>query len=100
MALRPQTVVYCVLPLAALVAVELPAAGPGGSSADGPVWIDAIAGAAAVSASAFNGHPRCTLIRKRVDFDLPAATRVIIQLSQSRRPAIGLAVTKAAPQKT
>jgi hypothetical protein len=59
------------------------------------VWIDVIDGTADVAATAFNGHARCALIHKSVDFVFLAGARLLLQLSQSPRAVVRIAVTPA-----
>ncbi len=84
------------VPHAGLVEFSLQAAGHYRVTADGHVWLDVVAADRVVDSSNFSGSPRCTLIRKSVDFDLPASTRLVLQLSQSPVEHVRLAITPAA----
>jgi hypothetical protein len=64
-------------------------------SADGPVWIDVVAGDRVIASSSYSGHARCSLIHKSVDLELPAQTQLILQLSQSPSGHVRLAITPA-----
>ena len=82
---------------AGIVRLRVPANGHYRLSADGPVWVDAVVADHAVAANAFNGHSRCTLIHKSVDFTLAAGTVVVVQFSQSPRATVRFALTAAPP---
>ena len=82
-------------PSGGLATFQVPRAGHYRISADGPVWIDVIGPNAAIPATAFNGHARCALIHKSVDFELPAGVRLVMQFSQSPRAQVRVASTAA-----
>ena len=79
------------------VRLRVPSSGHYRLSADGPVWVDAVVADRAVAANAFNGHARCTLIHKSVDFTLAVGTMVVVQFSQSPRATVRFALTAAPP---
>ena len=66
-------------------------------SADGPVWLDVVAGDREIQSTAFNGHAHCTLIHKSVDLELPAGVHLVLQLSKSTREVVRIAITPAPP---
>jgi hypothetical protein len=103
--LLPQAAVTFAQPPGAHRTVEAPSAGllvlrieRGGHyrvSADGPAWIDVVAGKSSIKAAGFNGHAHCSLIHKSVDLELPAHVPLILQLSQSPTGRLRLAITPA-----
>lgn len=82
-------------PSAGLVWITVPAPGHYRLSASGPVWIDVLDGASVIPASDFNGHPRCALVHKSVDYAFATAGRFLVQLSQSPAARVRLALTRA-----
>jgi hypothetical protein len=82
-------------PSAGLLRLIVPAPGHYRISASGPVWIDVFDGDAVVAATDFNGHSRCTLIHKSVDYAFASAGTFLVQLSQSPSSRVRLGVTPA-----
>jgi hypothetical protein len=80
-------------PHAGLLVFLVPASAHYRVSADGPVWIDVVAGDRLLSSSSYTGHARCSLIHKSVDLELPARTQLTLQLSQSPTGHVRLAIT-------
>lgn len=82
-------------PQAGIAKLEVATPGHYRISASSPVWIDVLNGASPVVATAFNGHARCSLIHKSVDFNLPAGVVLVIQFSQSPSPLVRVSITPA-----
>jgi len=59
----------------------------------GAAWIDVVQGGKAIAASAHGHGPKCTGVRKMVDFKLTPGTYAI-QLSGSATPSLALLVAK------
>ena len=78
---------------AGVVRIGVPAGGHYRLSASGPVWVDAVADGEVVPANSFNGHSRCTLIHKSVDYTLRAGSELVVQFSQSPSTTVRFALT-------
>lgn len=76
-----------------IVKLRLNAAGRYRISTDAPLWIDVIAGSAAVTSSGFQGRQPCALIHKSVERALPGGIDLVVQLSGAARDRAKLAVT-------
>ncbi|HEU5137384.1 MAG TPA: hypothetical protein VFU13_19735 [Steroidobacteraceae bacterium] len=70
----------------------VPAAGRYRISITSQHWIDVLDGKSAVTSAAHHG-PGCELLHKIVEFDLPAARPLTLQLSGRDDAIIGLAIT-------
>ena len=60
-------------------------------------WIDVVADGRFIDSVAHEGHRECALLRKSVEFDLPARTRLVLQISGRAERELGLAITRARP---
>lgn len=58
-------------------------------------WIDVVAGGRFVDSSGHQGRADCELMHKVVEFELPANTPLIIQLSGQPDREVGLAITRS-----
>lgn len=79
-------------PRGGLLSFEVPAAGRYRISITSRHWIDLIDGRAVLTSAAHHG-PACELLHKIVEFDLPAARPLTLQLSGRDDAIIGLAIT-------
>lgn len=77
---------------AGLIKVRIPRAGRYRVSLDADAWVDVVAEGRIVPAAAYTGSHECALLRKVLEFRLPAGLAVI-QVSDSETDHIRLAVT-------
>jgi hypothetical protein len=62
---------------------------------DQGAWVDVLSGGAALPTQGFQGRPGCNAPHKIVEFQLPAATRVVLQVSGAAAAAVRLTVTRS-----
>lgn len=79
-------------PRGGLLSFEVPAAGRYRISITSRHWIDVLDGKSVLTSSAHHG-PGCELLHKIVEFDLPTARPLTLQLSGRDDAIIGLAIT-------
>ncbi|MBS0388634.1 MAG: hypothetical protein JSR15_09150 [Proteobacteria bacterium] len=77
---------------AGLIRVRIARAGRYRVSLDADAWIDVVADGRIVPAAAYTGSQECALLRKVLEFQLPAGTATI-QVSDSEADHVRLAVT-------
>jgi len=80
---------------AGLATLTLAQAGLYRISLDVPIWVDVIAGSNALRSQDFQGRPGCNAPHKIVEFVLPAATRLTLQLSGDSAKAVKVAVSRS-----
>jgi hypothetical protein len=79
-------------PRGGLLSFEVPAAGRYRISITSQHWIDVLDGKSVLASAAHHG-PACELLHKIVEFDLPMARSLTLQLSGRDDAIIGLAIT-------
>jgi len=64
---------------------------------DQKIWVDVIANGLPIQAKDFQGRPGCNAPHKIVEFVLPAATPITLQLSGGSSPTVRVTVTLSPP---
>ena len=80
---------------AALVHLTVPAGGTWRISLDAKLWVDVLADGGAIASSDFQGRPGCSAPHKIVEFVLPAAKVLTVQISSGSTPTVKLSVSRA-----
>jgi len=68
-------------------------------SIDSPFWIDVVAGGTLVPAKDFQGQHGCSAPHKIVEFDLPGARPLVLQLSNAVQDEIRVTITPVASRQ-
>jgi hypothetical protein len=79
---------------AALLRFQVAAPGRYRVTIDDGAWIDVVNGADLVTSNQFQGRSSCPLFHKSVEYTLPAATPLIVQISGSTSSIVRVAVTR------
>jgi hypothetical protein len=79
---------------AALLKLELPTAGRYRVTIDDGSWIDVVNGAELVTSNQFQGRSSCPRFHKSVEYTLPAATPLVVQVTGSTSKVVRIAVTR------
>jgi hypothetical protein len=101
--LAPQSEVKMVLPpgrnpklqdgFAGMVRLQLPHAGTYRISLDTAAWVDVIGDGQMINSADFQGHAGCRAPHKMVQYVLPAAHAMVLQISDAAGPALRLTIT-------
>ena len=83
---------------AGLVTLKVPQTGDYRISIDLPFWIDVVSGGKLLSPRDFQGQHSCSAPHKIVEFELTAASELVLQFSNGAADNVIVAVT-AAPQR-
>jgi hypothetical protein len=80
---------------AGLVRIAIASAGVYRISLDQPFWIDVVAGSQMLTSKDFQGVAGCNAPHKIVEFDLPAASDLLLQISAASAATLRLSVTRS-----
>jgi hypothetical protein len=80
---------------AGLVTLKVPQTGEYRISIDMPFWIDVVSGATLLSPRDFQGQHACGAPHKIVEFDLTAASELVLQFSNGASDTVIVTVTSA-----
>jgi hypothetical protein len=80
---------------AGLIRLTVVTAGVYRISLDQPFWIDVVAGSQLLTSKDFQGVPGCNAPHKIVEFDLPAASELLLQISSASAATLRLSVTRS-----
>jgi len=78
-----------------IVRLEIASAGTYRISLDQAFWVDVVAGGALLASKDFQGVPGCDAPHKIVEFDLPAANDLLLQISAEHATTLRLTVTRS-----
>jgi hypothetical protein len=81
---------------AGLAALEIGASGKYRFAVDAPFWIDVVTDGGLMQASGHQGDAGCSGPHKLVEFDLPAAGRLLLQFSGASDDSVRVTVTAVA----
>jgi hypothetical protein len=84
---------------AGLAALKIQGPGSYRVALDLPVWIDVVSNGALVAAKDFQGQHGCGAPHKIVEFDLPGARPLVLQLSNAASDTVLMSVTVSPPRK-
>jgi len=62
---------------------------------DQPFWIDVVAGSQLLTSKDFQGVPGCNAPHKIVEFDLPATSDLVLQISGASAAVLRLTLTRS-----
>jgi hypothetical protein len=80
---------------AGLAQLRVPAGGPYRIAIDQAAWVDVLVNGTPIQARGFQGRRGCSAPHKIVEFELPAATPLVLQFSGGVTPAVLVTVTAA-----
>ncbi|HET7756432.1 MAG TPA: hypothetical protein VFK87_04165 [Steroidobacteraceae bacterium] len=80
---------------AGLATLSVTAAGIYQIALDQAAWVDVLAHGVAIRARDFQGRPGCSAPHKLVEFELPAATPLVLQFSGAVTPSMRVTVSRA-----